>query len=78
MNKNKSLASYFQWLLDAIKEHKTQADRVIIFCQTIRQCHKLYSMLLDSLDSMNVLSHQELIEMLHYNTPARVNDIIAE
>ena len=78
MNKNKSLVSYFQWLLDAIKEHKTQADRVIIFCQTIRQCHKLYSMLLDSLGSMNVLSHQELIEMLHSNTPARVKDIIVE
>jgi superfamily II DNA helicase RecQ len=35
-------------------------------------------MILDSLDSMNVLSHQKLIEMLHSNMPARVKDIIVE
>ena len=79
LDKNMPLVSNFQWLLDAIKEYKTQADRVIIFCQTIRQCHKLYSILLDSLDSVNVLSHDnKLVEMLHSNTPARVKDRIVK
>lgn len=61
-------------MLDALKQHKTHADRVIIYCQTIKQCHKLYSILLDSLDG----NHNHLIEMLHSNTPEQVKNRIVE
>lgn len=46
LDKNLPIITYFQWLVNALKEHKKQA---ISYCQTINQCHKLYSMILDIL-----------------------------
>jgi len=38
--KDKSAEDYFQWLVDEIKLTKTKATRTIIYCQTIKQCHR--------------------------------------
>lgn len=82
LDKNRPIITYFQWLVNALKEHKKQAKRIIIYCQTINQCHKLYSVILDILgDSVyaNPMNKkQKLVEMLHSNTPARVKDEIIE
>lgn len=69
---------YFKWLTDELKEKGTGADRVIIYCQTVKQCHTLYSILLEELresihpDDGN--KKDRLLEMLHSITPDRVKE----
>ncbi len=82
LDKNSPIMTYFQWLVDALKKHKKQAKRVIIYCQTINQCHKLYSVIVDILgdciDANPANKKQKLVEMLHSNTPVRIKDEIVE
>ena len=56
------------------------ADKVIIYCQTVKQCHTLYSMLLDEIGDtvypVSEIRNERLIEMLHSATPVRVKDNI--
>ena len=82
LDKNLPIITYFQWLVNALKEHKKQAKRVIIYCQTINQCHKLYSMIVDILgDCIHANpanKKQKLVEMLHSNTPKIVKDEIVK
>ena len=77
LSKNTPLVSHFLWLLNALKQNEKHTDRVIIYCQTIRQCHKLYSIIFDNLDG-ELSDHNQLIEMLHSNTPERVKNRIIE
>ena len=82
LDKNLPIITYFQWLVNALKEHKKQAKRVIIYCQTINQCHKLYSMIVDILGDCIYANpankKQKLVEMLHTNTPKIVKDEIVK
>ena len=82
LDKNLPIITYFQWLVNALKEHKKQAKRVIIYCQTINQCHKLYSMIVDILGDCIYANpankKQKLVEMLHSNAPKIVKDEIVK
>ena len=72
----------FQWLVDSLKVNKNQTERVIIYCQKIKQCHKIYSILIDDLGDFNQANplnrKQKLIEILHSNTLGWVKDEIIE
>lgn len=67
---------YFKWLTEELKEKGMSADRVIIYCQTVKQCHTLYSMLLDEIGDIvypdSESRNERLIEMLHSTMPVRV------
>ena len=82
LDKNLSVIPYVQWLVNALKEHKKQAKRVIIYCQTISLCHKLYSVICDKLSDCIYANppnkKQKVVEMLHSNTPVRVKDEIIQ
>ena len=49
MNTSLPMLYYFKWLTEELKEKGMSADRVIIYCQRVKQCHTLYSMLLDEI-----------------------------
>lgn len=82
MDKNRPLVHYFMWLIDGLKEHKANAERVIIYCQTIKQCHKLYSTFSSELGDFmypNVDDKKKrFLEMLHSITPDKVKDNITQ
>lgn len=67
---------YFEWLVDELRSKRTSCKRTIIYCQTIKQCSLIYSLIkgmlgenifheTDSDDQTNVL-----VEMLHSCTPS--------
>lgn len=80
MDKNRSFIEYFQWIVDDVIENRRNAKRVIVYCQTVNQCHKLYSALCSELGEANypdVKNRRErFLEMLHSNTPERVKNAI--
>ena len=45
MGKNASLAEYFSWIADELKDCGSAATRTIIYTQTIKQCAVVYSTL---------------------------------
>ncbi len=75
ISKDSNIEHYFAWLADDIVKHGTVTERTIIYCQTIKQCGKIYncikSMIGNNLyigqpgDARNVV-----LEMLHSCTPA--------
>ena len=83
MNKNKSIEDYFQWLADEIKEMKHKTTRMIIYCQTIKQCRTVYSILKGMLGSKlyaheSTDTRQVFLEMLHSCTPDKNKDAILD
>ena len=80
MNKGIPVLQYFKWLTEELRMKGMYAERVIIYCQTVKQCHTLYSILLDDIgkavypNSDN--KNERLVEMLHSTTPERVKDSI--
>lgn len=42
MEKGKDVTDYFWWLLSDIKDEGAKTDRVLIYCQSVKQCNQLY------------------------------------
>ena len=83
MDKERSVEDYFRWLADELKEKKEKTSRTIIYCQTIKQCCIIYSVLKGILgrelysNSANDPRHV-LLEMLHSCTPDKNKDTILD
>ena len=43
ISKDSNIEHYFAWLADDIVKHGTMTERTIIYCQTIKQCGKIYN-----------------------------------
>lgn len=72
LDKDTELECYFDWLADELKEKNLNAQRTIVYCQTIKQCALLYgnlkAMMGDDL-FMGDCRKDALLEMLHSCTP---------
>lgn len=70
-----SVSSYFKWLTDEVKDQGISATRTIVYCQTIKQCAMIYSVLKSQLgeyiyeDPKNQDPRRVVLEMLHSCTP---------
>ena len=74
MSRDETLAKYFEWLVKEPWEHGINTTRIIIYCQTIKQCSLLYATLKGTLgDNMypGEIGDRKrvLVEMLHSCTP---------
>ena len=82
MDKNIPVALYFKLLTDELKAKGISTPRVIIYCQTIKQCHVLYSILLEEIGQWaypdKTDCRKRLVEMLHSRTPDRVKENIID
>lgn len=72
---------YFTWLVEDLQEKRTGTDRVIIYCQTIKQCQQIYSKLVailgDALFTEKSRNPQNvLVEMLHSCTDEENKKVI--
>ena len=75
MSKDSNFEQYFKWLADDVVKHGKATERTVIYCQTIKQCSKIYNSLKSMLgnnlyigqlcDKRNVI-----LEILHSCTPA--------
>jgi hypothetical protein len=81
MPKTAKLSDYFTWIANEVLLSGINAPRTIIYCQTIKQCSILYSMLKALLgDNIYVDVHNKnvrevLLEMLHSSTLIQINKI---
>lgn len=73
----------FQWIINNIVQMKNSAERVIIYCQTIKQCSVLYSTLRAHIGDHFYASQggisgdrHPVLEMLHSCTPMANKDYI--
>lgn len=41
--------NYFGWLVEAVKENGENTERVLIYCQTVKQCASLYQLFANEL-----------------------------
>ena len=83
MDKNVELEQYLHWIIASVQEKGINAERVIIYCQTIKQSHLIYttlksklgiSMYMDGINSPG----KAMVEMLHSCTPAENKNAILE
>ncbi|WAR23158.1 hypothetical protein MAR_036827 [Mya arenaria] len=63
----------FQWLLCALEKQNETLPRHIVFCKTIRDCAKQYTMI-----KLCLPACMEYVQMLHLCTPKAVKDLIIE
>lgn len=83
MEKGRDVTDYFWWLLSDIKDKGATTDRVLIYCQSVKQCTQLYQLFSSELKSKNFVGEnpnpkERLVEMLHSKTPKTVKDTILE
>ena len=83
MDKNTELLSYFQWIIDELREQKVSAERTIIYCQTMKQCSTLYSLVLKQLgDDVFATPEREnrkrLVEMLHSISSKQNKEVVLQ
>ena len=78
-----SIYDAFQWIIDHILHTQGSNNRVIIYCQTIKQCGTIYSILRSHLGDHLYARHcgtssnpQPILEMLHSCTPQGNKDYI--
>ena len=69
--------NYFGWLIDAIKEQRKDAELVLVYCQTVKQCASLYQLFADNLakcmySDKSFNSQKRLVQMLYSKTPESV------
>lgn len=77
IHKDSELETYFNWLVEDLKENQTDSDRTIIYCQTIRQCSQIYATLKGLLGRHLVCAGSgPLLQMLHSCTPSSVKQKI--
>lgn len=70
-------------MLSDIKDKGAKTDRVLIYCQLVKQCTQLYQVFSRELKSKNFAGEnpnpkERLVEMLHSKTPNPVKDTILE
>ena len=83
MEKGRDETDYFLWLIAYIKDRGAKTDRVLIYCQSVKQCTQLFQVFLSELKSKifageNPNPKERLVEMLHSKTPNPVKDTILE
>ena len=83
MEKGRDETDYFLWLIFDIKDRGAKTDRVFIYCQSVKQCTKLFQVFSSELKSKifageNPNPKKRLVEMLHSKTPKPVKDTILE
>jgi ATP-dependent DNA helicase RecQ len=66
------LRDLFQWVVDCLLVHKAQCSRIMIFCRSIDDCGKLYTMFRCALDES--LHHH--VNMYHSNTLDYVKEFV--
>ena len=80
MNKKLPLIKYFHWLLNELKAKKHNAGRVIIYCQTLKQCSSLYSLFIQELTHEFVFDKEDtskrMVEMMHSLSPKAVKETV--
>lgn len=83
MDKKLSLLDHFQWLIRKLKEKESNATgRVIIYCQTVKQCSTLYSLFVQELGRDFLCDETDprkrLVEMLHSLSPKSMKEIVLQ
>lgn len=83
MEKTRELEDYLQWIVKTVIENGIRTPRIIIYCQTIKQSHLLYSMLRAKLGNAMFKDgvknpHNAFIEMLHSCTPVENKSTILQ
>ena len=83
IDKERELDQYFKWLVEEMKEKKVATTRTIIYCQTIKQCGVIYSIIKGMLGSSFYADNsgdprKVLLEMLHSCTPDRNKKVVLE
>lgn len=83
IEKGKDLLNYFEWLINDVKEKGLNAERVLVYCQTIKQCSYLYQSFIVRLgtavfgdESQN--PRYRIVEMMHSKTPESVKETILD
>ena len=77
IDSGQEINDYFGWLIDAIKEQGKDAELVLVYCQTVKQCASLYQLFADNLakcmySDKSFNSQKRLVQMLHSKTPESV------
>ncbi|PFX31813.1 Bloom syndrome protein-like [Stylophora pistillata] len=81
MDKERLVGDCFQWLADELKEKKEKTTITIVYCQTIKQCCLIYSVL-KGMHGRELYSNSAddpghvLLEMLHSCTPVKNKDTV--
>ena len=75
--------NYFGWLVEAVKENGENTERVLIYCQTVKQCASLYQLFANELSELMYSDksfdpRKRLVEMLHSKTPASVKNTVLD
>ena len=83
IEKGKEFLDYFKWLIDEVKEKGTNSERVLVYCQSIKQCTQLYQSftieLMEAIFADTSLSPtKRIVEMLHSKTPKKVKENIID
>lgn len=52
VEKGKDLLNYFEWLINDVKEKGLNKERVLVYCQTIKQCSYLYQSYINGLGTV--------------------------
>ena len=83
IEKGKEFLDYFKWLIDEVKEKGTNSERVLVYCQSIKQCTQLYQSftieLMEAIFADTSLSPtKRIVEMLHSKTPKKVKENIVD
>ena len=77
IDSGQEINDYFGWLIDAIKEQGKDAELVLVYCQTVKQCVSLYQLFADNLakcmySDKSFNCQKRLVQMLHSKTPESV------
>ena len=75
--------NYFGWLVEAVKENGENTERVLIYCQTVKQCASLYQLFANELSELMYSDksfdpRKRLVEMPHSKTSASVKNTVLD
>lgn len=83
IDSGQEINDYFGWLIDAIKEKGKDAEQVLVYCQTVKQCASLYQLFSNNLakcmySDKSFNPQKRLVEMLHSKTPESVKNTVLD
>ena len=83
VKKDLEISWLFDFLIEDIRKQKTECERIIIFCQTRKQCAVVYQTFAENLGESLYVNcdgncRQGLVDMYHAGTPALVKEHIQE
>ena len=83
IDSGQEINDYFGWLIDAIKEKGKDAERVLVYCQTVKQCASLFQLFANNLakcmsSDKSLNPQKRLVEMLHSKTPESVKNTVLD